>query len=50
MKEMNRRLLLFLGGAGYKISNMMDMQMELREQHKDTWPPMEAESGRDFIL
>lgn len=33
-----------------KISDMMDMQMELWEQHKDTWPPMAAESGRDFIL
>lgn len=33
-----------------KISDMMDMQMELWEQHKDKWSPMEAEYGRNFIL
>lgn len=33
-----------------KISDMMSMQMDLWEQHKDTWSPMEAEFGRDFIL
>lgn len=33
-----------------KISDMMSMQKELFELHKDTWPPMEAEYGRNFIL
>lgn len=33
-----------------KISDMMQMQMTLWEQHKDKWSPMEAEYGRDFIL
>lgn len=33
-----------------KISDMMDMQRALFEQHKDTWSPMEPQYGRDFIL
>lgn len=33
-----------------KISDMMSMQKKLFELHKDTWPPMEAEYGRHFIL
>lgn len=33
-----------------KISDMMNMQMGLWEQHKDTWSPMEAEFGRNSIL
>ena len=33
-----------------KISDMMNMQINLWEQNKDTWSPMEAEFGRDFIL
>lgn len=33
-----------------KISDMMNMQKELFELHKDTWSPMEAEYGRNFIL
>ena len=36
--------------ADIKISDMMRMQMNLWEQHKDTWSPMEAEFGRNFIL
>ena len=33
-----------------KISQMMEMQKELFALHKDTWSPMEAEYGKDFIL
>lgn len=33
-----------------KISNMMDMQMELWEANKDKWSPMEAKYGRNFLL
>lgn len=33
-----------------KISNMMDMQKELWELHKDKWSPMEAKYGRNFLL
>lgn len=33
-----------------KISDMMSMQMDLWEQHRDIWSPMEAEFGRNFIL
>lgn len=31
-----------------KISDMMRMQKELFELHKDTWSPMEAEYGRIY--
>lgn len=33
-----------------KISDMMEMQRTLFEPHKDKWPPMTPEYGRDFIL
>ena len=36
--------------ADIKISDMMRMQVNLWEQHKDTWSPMEAKFGRNFIL
>lgn len=32
------------------ISQMMQMQKELFEPHKDKWLPMEPEYGKDFIL
>lgn len=32
------------------ISQMMDMQRELFQLHRDTWPPMEAAQAREFIL
>jgi NTP pyrophosphatase (non-canonical NTP hydrolase) len=32
------------------ISRMMQMQKALFEPHKDKWPPMEPEYGKDFIL
>ena len=32
------------------ISQMMQLQKELFEPHKDKWPPMEPEYGKDFIL
>lgn len=32
------------------ISQMMRLQMELFEPHKDKWLPMEPEYGKDFIL
>ena len=32
------------------ISQMMQLQKELFEPHKDTWHPMEPEYGKDFIL
>lgn len=32
------------------ISQMMDLQKELFELHKDKWTPMEPEFGKDFIL
>lgn len=33
-----------------KISDLMEMQRELWELHRDTWAPMKPEFGRDFIL
>ena len=32
------------------ISQMMQLQKELFEPHKDKWQPMEPEYGKDFIL
>lgn len=32
------------------IGQMMQMQKNLFERHKDTWHPMEPEYGRDFLL
>lgn len=32
------------------ISQMLQMQRELFEPHKDKWSPMEPEYGKDFIL
>ncbi len=32
------------------VSQMMKMQQELFEQHKDTWSPREPEFGKDHIL
>lgn len=32
------------------ISQMMQMQRELFEPHKDSWHPMEPEYGKDFVL
>ena len=32
------------------ISQMMQMQQALFEPHKDLWPPMEPEYGKDYIL
>ncbi len=32
------------------ISQMMQLQRELFEPHKDQWHPMEPEYGKDFIL
>ena len=36
--------------ADLKISDMMKMQLELWEQNRDRWSPMEPAYGRDFIL
>ncbi len=33
-----------------KISDMIRLQQELFEPHKDKWHPMEAAYGKDFIL
>ena len=33
-----------------KISEMLEMQRELFEPHKDKWHPMEPEYGRNFVL
>ena len=33
-----------------KISEMLEMQRELFEPHKDSWHPMEPEYGRNFVL
>ena len=32
------------------ISQMMQMQRELFDLHKEEWPPIEPEYGKDFIL
>lgn len=32
------------------FTNMMEMQKELWELHKDSWSPMEAKYGRNFLL
>lgn len=32
------------------ISQLMQMQRELFEPHRDKWSPMEPEYGKDFIL
>ncbi len=36
--------------ADLRISDMMKMQMELWEQNKERWSPMEPAYGRNFIL
>ena len=36
--------------ADLKISQLLEMQKELFEPHKDKWPPMEPEAGRNFLL
>lgn len=33
-----------------RISDMMRLQTELFELHKNSWSPMEAEYGQEFIL
>ena len=33
-----------------KVSDMMEMQRELWELHRDKWSPMEPEYGRNFLL
>lgn len=37
-------------GKDINISEMMEMQKELWEIHKDKWSPMEAKYGRNFLL
>lgn len=32
------------------FTDMMEMQKELWELHKDSWSPMEAKYGRNFLL
>ncbi len=32
------------------IRQMMQMQRALYEPHKDQWPPMEPEYGKDYVL
>lgn len=32
------------------IGNMMEMQKDLYKLHEDTWDPMEADYGRNFLL
>ena len=32
------------------ISQMMQMQNDLFSLHKDTWPPIDPQFGKDFIL
>ena len=32
------------------ISQMMQMQLDLYEPHKEKWFPMEPEFGKDFVL
>lgn len=36
--------------ADMKISEMMQMQLDLWEKHKDKWSPMDPEFGRNSIL
>lgn len=36
--------------ADIKVSDMMQMQMNLWEIHQDKWSPMEAKYGRNFLL
>lgn len=33
-----------------KVSDMMELQRELWELHRDKWSPMEPEYGRNFLL
>ena len=33
-----------------KISEMLEMQRELFDPHKDSWHPIEPEYGRNFVL
>ena len=32
------------------LAEMMQMQTELWQQHRNTWPPMQPEYGKDFLL
>ena len=36
--------------ADLSFSELMELQRALYEQHRDTWSPMEAQYGRNFIL
>ena len=36
--------------ADMKISEMMKMQLDLYEMHKDKWSPMEPQYGRNSLL
>lgn len=38
------------GNEDLKISEIMNMQIELWEKNKDKWSPMEPEYGKDFLL
>ena len=33
-----------------KISEMMELQRELYQRHKDSWSPLEPEYGKDSVL
>lgn len=37
-------------GMDLSISQMLSLQQELFERHKDTWSPMEPEYSKDFFL
>ena len=39
-----------MSNKNINISEMMEMQKELWEIHKDKWSPMEAKYGRNFLL
>lgn len=39
-----------MSNKNINISEMMEMQKELWEIHKDKWSPMDAKYGRNFLL
>lgn len=39
-----------MDGKDLRISDLLGMSYSLWEEHKDSWSPMEAEYGRNFIL
>lgn len=50
MEKIEEILIMDENNKDIKISEMMGMQKELWEVNKESWSPMEAKYGRNFLL